>query len=68
MNTYGQKKTNLFTGMIGAVLGAAIGAAAWMLVARANIVSAYVGLLIALLSGYGYDLFRGPRPTSRSLC
>lgn len=61
MNTYGQKKTNLFTGMIGAVLGAAIGAAAWMLVARANIVSAYVGLLIALLSGYGYDLFRGPK-------
>ena len=61
MNTYGQKKTNLFTGMIGAVLGAAIGAAAWMLVARANIVSAYVGRLIALLSGYGYDLFRGPK-------
>jgi len=65
MNTYNQKKTNLFTGFIGAVLGAAIGAAIWMLVARADIVSAYVGLLIAVFSGYGYDLFRGPKTNAK---
>lgn len=65
MNTSNQKKTNLFTGFIGAVLGAAIGAAVWMLVARANIMSAYVGLLIAVLSGYGYDLFRGPKNNAK---
>ena len=55
-----QERTgNYFTGLIGALLGSAIGAVVWSVILYFGYVMSLVGLLIGFLAERGYNLFRG---------
>ena len=54
-----ENKGNVFTGFIGALIGAAIGAVLWAAVGIFGYIASVVGLVIAFLAGKGYDLFKG---------
>ena len=59
MQTGYEKKGNIFTGFIGALIGAVVGIVAWLLLGRLNIIASAVGLVTALLAGKLYDVFGG---------
>ena len=50
---------NYFTGTLGALAGAALGAVVWALVLNAGYVASLVGLLIGWLADKGYNLCKG---------
>lgn len=50
---------NYFTGLIGALLGSAVGAVLWALVLSAGYVASIVGLAIGWLAEKGYTLLKG---------
>ena len=55
-----QERTgNYFTGLIGALLGSAIGAVLWSVILYFGYVTSLVGLVIGFLAEKGYNLFRG---------
>ena len=50
---------NYFTGLIGALLGSAIGAVLWAVVLYFGYVASIIGLAVGFLAEKGYNLFRG---------
>jgi hypothetical protein len=54
-----QKEGSYVTGLIGALLGAAVGAVAWCLVMQLGIIAALVGFAIGWLAEKGYTLLKG---------
>ena len=53
------KRGNSLTGFLGALIGAVVGIAVWMIVGRLGYIAGLVGLLAALVSGKLYDVFGG---------
>lgn len=53
------KTENVATGIVGAILGAAIGAGAILLLSRLNIVAAISGFVLAVCTLKGYELLGG---------
>ena len=53
------KPNNLLTGIVGAVLGAALGALSIILIGRLGFVSALSGLILAVCTLKGYELLGG---------
>lgn len=53
------KRGNMFTGIVGALLGSLIGVALWVVVAQMGYISGIVGLIMALCILKGYELFGG---------
>lgn len=54
-----KKRGNAFTGLLGALVGAIVGIAVWMIVGRLGYIASAVGILAALVSGKLYDVFGG---------
>lgn len=54
-----EKRGNTFTGFLGAIIGAVVGIAAWVIIGRLGYIASAVGILAALLSGKLYDVFGG---------
>lgn len=54
-----QKRSNLFTGIIGALLGAVIGVVLWVIAAQMGYIVGVVGLVMAICTLKGYELFGG---------
>ena len=54
-----ERSGNYFTGLIGALLGSAIGAVLWSVILYFGYVMSLVGLVIGFLAEKGYNLFRG---------
>ena len=57
------KQENMFTGIVGAVLGAVIGGAAIVLLGQIGIVAAIAGLILAVCTLKGYELLGKGRGT-----
>lgn len=57
------KQENMFTGIVGAVLGAVIGGAAIVLLGQIGIVAAIAGLILAVCTLKGYELLGKSRGT-----
>lgn len=53
------KRGNAFTGLLGALIGAIVGIAVWMIVGRLGYIASAVGILAVLVSGKLYDVFGG---------
>lgn len=53
------KRSNIFTGIIGALLGSLIGVVLWVIVGQMNYIVAAVGLVMAICTLKGYELFGG---------
>lgn len=56
-----------FTGLIGALLGSAVGAVAWAIVLNLGYVASVVGLLIGWLAEKGYNLLKGKQGKAKVL-
>ena len=54
-----QKEGSYVTGLLGALLGAAVGAIAWCLVMQLGIIASLVGFAIGWLAEKGYTLLKG---------
>jgi len=54
-----QKEGSYATGLLGALLGAAVGAIAWCLVMQLGIIASLVGFAIGWLAEKGYTLLKG---------
>ena len=53
------KKGNFLTGIVGALLGAAIGCVAWVLIYKAGFIAGIAGLIMAVCAMKGYELLGG---------
>lgn len=62
-----ENKGNVFTGAIGAFLGALVGMLPWMLVDLMGYFSAWLGMLAATYSKFGYGLFKGKNTVAKSV-
>lgn len=62
-----QDNGNYFTGTIGALLGASIGAVLWAIVLNAGYVASLVGLVIGWLAEKGYNLLKGKQGKAKIL-
>lgn len=58
------KRENVFTGIIGALIGAAIGGGSIILLGQLNIVAAISGLILAVCTLKGYELLGGKLSTA----
>ena len=59
-----EKQENVFTGIIGALLGACIGGAAIVLLNQLGYVASFSGLVLAVCTIKGYELLGGKRSTT----
>jgi len=50
---------NLFLGIIGAIIGAALGSVVWILIGKAGFIAGIAGFLMAVLAMKGYSLLAG---------
>lgn len=62
-----ENKGSVLFGAIGAFLGALVGMLPWMLVDLAGYFSAWLGILAATCSKFGYDLFKGKNTVAKSI-
>lgn len=63
----GQKRENIPAGIVGALVGAVIGAACIILVSRMGVVSSFCGLALAFCTLMGYELLAGSMSTGGAL-
>lgn len=59
-----EKRENVFTGIVGAVIGAAIGGASIILLSQLGVVAAISGLILAVCTMKGYELLGGKLGTA----
>lgn len=61
-----EKQGSILRGLIGAVLGAILGGALWCAIAiGTETIYSVIGLLVGLVVGFGYDLFKGRKGLAR---
>lgn len=61
-----KKQGSILRGLIGAVLGAVLGGALWCAIAiGTETIYSVIGLLVGLVVGFGYDLFKGRKGLAR---
>jgi len=58
-------KGNVFTGFIGALIGAVVGIAAWVLIGKLGYISSLAALVAALVSSKLYDVFGGKQGAAK---
>lgn len=64
---YEPEKGSVLTGTVGAIIGALLGMIVWVVVLMMGYVASIVGILIAWLSGKGYDLLHGRQGTIKTV-